>query len=450
MRMRFADWIAICLVISSLGLIGAARAEELVKAPGSLSYVFLVVPATDPTEHQVADLIAAATIRLPGFKVVRTMAGGDPKATLLIERVRPGSKFYSLPSRDTLDYVARGLTDVQKNEIDGKHDLIALFFGYENTGSYLPYKEALTFTHEAAAGLSGFIYDESSRQIFTQESWKSDRIDTWEDANPNYPSHFAIHTYQNGEYYRAGILGLPKFGLPELTINDLKPADSNAGGNLVNLVATMLAQGRRPDVNGKLAVAMDDIVNNAQRGYMNSLAFENAKRRSTVQLEFTSAQEGDANAEHPAIVFPAADIDRYQAQTAVFDEVFGWKDDLYKVSHEDELLAASERAKKRIAELSNTFTDEISAGHTLLMKGPFPTDSGGTEWMWIAVTGWKDGIVTGVPANKPYEINDLLEGAIVSFREADAFDYLLRRVDVTEEGNETSAIIQRLSAGKSE
>lgn len=448
--MRLAIWTIVCLVVSSLGFIGHPKAQELIKSPEALGYTFFLVPPTDPTEEQVNDLLAAAAIRLPGFKVVRSMADGEPKATLLVERVRPGSEFYFLPSRDSLNYFARGLTDAQKDGIDGKRDLIALFFGYENSGSYRTYKDALTFTHEAAMGLSAYIYDETSRQVFTPESWKAERIETWEESGPSYPWHFATHAYQNGEYYRVVTLGLSKFGLPELAINDLKPADSDAGGNLINLVATILGQGRRPDASGRLAIAMDDIVNSAQREHMHSLAFENAKRRSTVRLEKTVAQEGDADAEQLAIVFSAGGDDRYQAQTTVFDELFGWKDDLYNVTHEAELLAASERAKKRIAELSKTFAEELVAGHTLLVKGPFATDEGGTEWMWIAVTGWKDGTITGVLANKPYNIKALQEGAIVSFPEEDAFDYLLRRVDGTEEGNETSAIIQKLSAGQSE
>jgi len=60
------------------------------------------------------------------------------------------------------------------------------------------------------------------------------------------------------------------------------------------------------------------------------------------------------------------------------------------VRHNEELLAASARAKAKLPELQKAFTAGLQPGEFIDLKAPFPTPDGGTEWMWVEVTSWKD------------------------------------------------------------
>ncbi len=75
------------------------------------------------------------------------------------------------------------------------------------------------------------------------------------------------------------------------------------------------------------------------------------------------------------------------------------KDKVTGLSHEDELLAASERAKDKIPELYNKFSKGLSVGSHLLIKFPFENASGEREWMWVDVVKWNEKEIIGILQN---------------------------------------------------
>jgi uncharacterized protein YegJ (DUF2314 family) len=77
----------------------------------------------------------------------------------------------------------------------------------------------------------------------------------------------------------------------------------------------------------------------------------------------------------------------------------------------------------------------------LVVKGPFKTASGGTEWMWIEVVSWKGKTIEGILQNQPFDVPDLKVGARVQVEESAIFDYIWNRADGSVEGNETQSML---------
>lgn len=64
--------------------------------------------------------------------------------------------------------------------------------------------------------------------------------------------------------------------------------------------------------------------------------------------------------------------------------------------------------------------------------------------MWVEVVRWDGDQIEGVLDNEPFAIPTLRAGQQVRGSANDVFDYIYRRADGRTEGNETSAIIERM------
>jgi hypothetical protein len=60
--------------------------------------------------------------------------------------------------------------------------------------------------------------------------------------------HIVIHSYQDEEFIRAVLLGMAKFGLPDLVVENSARSQGRNVGHLINLTAQVLAErsGGRP------------------------------------------------------------------------------------------------------------------------------------------------------------------------------------------------------------
>ncbi len=123
---------------------------------------------------------------------------------------------------------------------------------------------------------------------------------------------------------------------------------------------------------------------------------------------------------------------------------FGWEDAVSKVDHNEELLAASRKAKARLPSLYNAFTEGLQPGEFIQVKAPFAVPDGGSEWMWVEITAWKGDAIKGLLKNEPFNIPSLHAGQIVDVRQEDIFDYIRRYPDGEQEGNETGTIIEKM------
>jgi len=136
--------------------------------------------------------------------------------------------------------------------------------------------------------------------------------------------------------------------------------------------------------------------------------------------------------------------DSHARQERMLSSFFGWEDHVTYIKHDDELLAASNRAKQQLPALQKAFAAGLRPGEYLEVKAPFKTDSGGTEWMWVEVTTWRENRIGGLLDNEPEKVPNLHSGQHVEVRQEEVFDYLHTFPDKPTEGNTTGAIIQQM------
>jgi uncharacterized protein YegJ (DUF2314 family) len=88
----------------------------------------------------------------------------------------------------------------------------------------------------------------------------------------------------------------------------------------------------------------------------------------------------------------------------------------------------------------------MSPGEFIHVQAAFKAPDGESEWMWVEITSWHGDKIKGLLRNEPYKITTLHGGQVVQVHEADVFDYIHRRADGIEDGNETGKIIEKSSA----
>ena len=59
------------------------------------------------------------------------------------------------------------------------------------------------------------------------------------------------------------------------------------------------------------------------------------------------------------------------------------------VLHDEELLAASDKARLELLAMKADVQANFAAGWSVQVKGPFAMDGGGNEWMWVEVLSWQ-------------------------------------------------------------
>ena len=134
--------------------------------------------------------------------------------------------------------------------------------------------------------------------------------------------------------------------------------------------------------------------------------------------------------------------DLHARQEELLSTMFGWEDLVIGVRHDDALLAASRKAREQLPALREHFNKSMKPGEYVQIKVPFPASGGGNEYMWVEISSWNGDKIKGLLKNEPVNIPTLHGGQMVEVSEAKIFDYLHTQPDGTQEGNETSKIIQ--------
>jgi uncharacterized protein YegJ (DUF2314 family) len=341
------------------------------------------------------------------------------------------------PSLEELEYFGVGLSPEQgKQAVASTHALALLFVdATASSAGNLPRQNAVVSA--LAERLHGFVWDNDTRQLFARDAY-APRLE----ANPSMLDHITVHAYRNGELVRLVTLGMAKFGLPDVEVNHVAASDARGTGMLLNVLCSLLAQGERPGTDGGLVLSLDAVRDAKLRAALEPI--QKASKSTPVVLRRTKGQEGDTSEELLELFFGEAD-DRFvhERRQAALASFYGMTDDAVSVEHDAELLAASERAKKRLGELRPAFDRGLAPGEHLAVKAPFKTDDGGDEWMWVEVVSWEGSAIHGILMNDPENVSGLVSGAKVQIKQDDVFDYLFARADGSSEGNETGEIMQR-------
>ena len=350
---------------------------------------------------------------------------------------------YAPPSVEMIGRFGRGLSPAQAEALQHAREAFVLDFGLPREKVWEGGRLACRLVGALARRSGGIVWDEETREVFTPEAWEERRIVPWTQPLPDVSEHTVIHAYQDGEFVRAISLGMAKFGMPDLVVENFSWSLNRNVGHLINLTAQAMAEGAEVRSGGELRLRLADIQNEDVREPQ--LASLKSKGTGDVVLSLRKAtpEEGDPRNRLLEIVFdrfPGADV--HSRQDSLMSTFFGFEDAVTPVRHDAEVLAASARARAKLPEVHRAFAAGLKPGEYVLVKAPFRTLDGGNEWMWVEVTSWKKTTIGGSLQNEPAQIPTLHAGQLVTVPEGDVFDYIVRHADGTEEGNETRAFIE--------
>lgn len=362
-------------------------------------------------------------------------------------------KEYKPPGMEMLQRFGHGLSREQAEALQRADKALVLDFAHP--AQQVPQVrtallKATELAMQVARDSNGLLWDEETREVFTPDEWRKRRIDSWSNGIPDVASHTAIHAYRGDKLVRAVTLGMVKFGLPDVVVNDFSWSTSRPMGHLVNLFSQAMAEGATFQRPGQYDLDLRAIQHAALRdANLPQPGAAPVAAKAKLSLVNGKWESGDPQNRLYEIQFDRyAGPDRYAQQTAMLVAAFGAeKDSVTRLKHDDELLAASKAAAAKLPALREAFNKGLQPGEFLLVKAPFPTRSGNNEWMWVEVSRWNGDAIEGLLKNEPVDVKGLHAGQMVKVSQAKVFDYIRRHPDGRHEGNETGRIIMRQQQG---
>lgn len=386
-------------------------------------------------------------VKAQGMPVlVDALPKAPPTAPIVMAKlIDTAQKDYRPPNLDLLQRFGRGLSRDQAQALQTVDDALLLRFAHPTAHTLPAYRAALQLAEQVARDTQGLLWDEETREVFTPDEWRKRRLDTWSGDIPDVALQTVIHAYKGDRQVRAITLGMVKFGLPDVVVDDFSWSNNRPMGNLVNALVQTLVEGATIKTPGQYDLDLRAIRHAQVKAGVLPTLKPNANAVAKLSLVNGKAESGDPDNRLLEIQFDRhPGPDRYARQDALLSALFGSEDGVTRVKHNQELLAASAAAKQRLPALREAFRKGLQPGEYILLKMPFPNSAGSNEWMWVEVMRWDGDAISALLKNEPVDVPGLRGGQMVKVSQAKAFDYLRRYPDGREEGNETGKILQRM------
>lgn len=448
LRRHLASVATLCMLATSGAFAAAAKDVPLVDGPplaprihAQVAIYFPAAPATDA----VAALAARLASDNANPRLVKQLAETGTAFEVDAHWTTHALKDFAPPSAQMLEYFGRGLSPSETQALPKADKALVLEFAYPARDRFTALRHAELLVDQVAADTHGLVWDNDSREAFTPVSWHKRRVASWAGDVPDVAMHSVIHFYRNddGSGYRFVTVGMARFGLPDLSIEDAIASESRPLGNMVNVTAQALVEGALTDAAGRLDVRLQASRHPGVAKAQGEDVLPGAQRVAHLLLVQGRRDEGDADNRLLRIAFDRYDgPDEHARQAALGTALFGSEDGVTRIRHDARLLAARDAARAKMPELRDRFNRGLRPGEVLMVKAPFATDHEGREWMWVEVAAWKGDRITGTLQNTPDDVQHLKQGQDVVVSQAELFDYLFKRADGTLEGNTTGAIIQ--------
>lgn len=354
---------------------------------------------------------------------------------------------YAPPTLESLRYRGEGLSARQEGQLQKSREAIILQFAYPKEHVWDSLLSATHLAEDLARKTGGLILDEETRQVFTPEAWHTRRLASWTGNIPELANQFTIDIYPTDEYMRAITLGMTKFGLPDLVIQEIPHSSTKQAEDLIDIFAQTMAEGAIVPSSGKFKLDIHRIRNDRLRNSELKSLQEHASGTACLLLKPGKREEGDPEnrlMELSAVLYSGPDPQARQEH--MLSSLFGWEDVAHNVEHTPEVLAERDRERAKLPRLHKAFDAGLQPGEYIQVKAPFTIPGRGHEWMWVEITRWNGKTILGTLQNEPVDIRDLHAGQVVQVQEDDVFDYIRSYPDKHTEGNTTGKILERLES----
>lgn len=447
MRLLQALWLAAtCSLLSPMASL-AAPGDPIAAGPtaaGQVRYELAIYYTDKPARPPLQVLKERLAASKSGPRLVDALPRRADEAVVLARLDTEAQKNYRPPGLDMLTRFGRGLSREQAVALQASNTALVLQFAHAQKRGMPAYRQSLQLIEQVARETRGLLWDEETREVFTADEWHKQRLETWEGDLPDVSKHTVIHAYRSSKLVRAITLGMAKLGLPDVVVEDFPWSMNHPMGSLVNLLSQALAEGAVIGPKGRCDVDAKALRHTGVRAAQTTDLLQGSTGRAQLMLVEGRPEDGDPANRLAEIRFTAqAGNDVHAAQQALISSLYGSKDAISYVKHNQALTAASEAARARLPALQKAFAQGLAPGEYLLVKAPFETPAGGKEWMWVEVTAWKGDSISGLLKNDPFNIPTLHAGQIVTVKQGGLFDYIRHFPDGRQEGNETGRLIEQ-------
>jgi len=412
-----------------------------------IGYEFAVYYPVLPTKAPMAALQDVLRSSTNPPKLVTSMPDAPPAPLMHARFISDVQASYRPPSMDMLQRFGRGLTREQATAVQQSKHALVLDFAQPGDQAVPAYRASLRLAEQVARDTNGLLWDEETRELFTPDEWHKRRLETWEGDVPDVLKHIVIHAYQGEKLVRAISLGMGKLGLPDVVVNDFSWSDNRTMGNLINCFAQVIGEGTPVRTAGMMDFDLRAIRHIGVRQSQTSTLKANSIAVAKLSLVKGVWEDGDPRNRLIEIRFDRyPGPDHHAQQDALLASLFGTEESVVRATHNRELLAASKAAAAKLPALRDAFNKGLAPGEYIMVKAPFDTSAGGTEWMWVEVTRWSGDTIDGLLKNEPMDVPALHGGQMVRVSQSKVFDYIRRDPSGRDEGNESGKILQRMQA----
>ena len=435
------------------------RAEQEAPQPGSVipsgdirarnafySVVFYFTP--EPKAPVLEAVQALLADKLPGVPLVTEPKEAPKPAFVAMEREVAPLENYPVPDAPYLERWGIGIKGPDAAAVQASKEAVRLILIVPKDSTWEMAKRFTELTGDFAQKTGAFIWDSATRQFFSAAAWRERRIEPWTGAIPDVSDQITIHAYRVAEtnYVRAITLGMEKFALPDLVIQQMLASETRSGGNLINVTAQLLAEEPVIEHPGEYHLRLAALKNEAVSKMHRKNLLKGATEEARLALVIGRPEDGDPDN-------PLVELDfrngvgrsNDERRQATFAQIWGSADTLIGVRHNEAILAASKAAKAKLPALQKIFARGLAPGERIILKAPFARDDGeGNEWMWVEILKWPaEGKATGILQNEPHYVKKLRAGSRVLIKPEEVFDYVYYKTDGTKEGNETGRLMQQ-------
>lgn len=413
----------------------------------TIAFEFAIYYLPDPSSEPLTRLDEILAASNPTFRKVDRLLPEVREPIVSARMLNDAQKTYAPPNLQSLQYFGRGVSKEDAEALQRTNSVLVLSFAYSKDFVWTGMRSALALSLTLARETQGLLWDEETREVFSPDAWEKKRLADWDEEVPEVFSHVVMHAYNHGEYVRAITLGMAKFGLPDIAIEDFPWSLNNQLGQVANLCGQALAEGQRCMQPGKFDLKINEIKNRTLRESSLASLKPNAEKVALLSLQLGTCEEGDPDNRIIEIRFdryPGAD--QQSRQQALVASLFGYEDRVVAVKQNASLEAESKRARANLAKLRSVFEAGLAPGEFIQVKAPFATPDNGQEWMWVEITLWRGDQIKGLLKNEPFSIPDLHGGQTVEVSQRDVFDYIYVHADGTQEGNSTAPLLDAQGA----
>ena len=446
-RLRVACiWVAVVLLLPCL-----TRAEGIVTgsvcdARSSFQLAVYFLPA--PPQGWQDDLRLALRAS-PGLRLVaKEPAGEIPFAVVRTNLLVLAESSYDPPSVEYLEHYGHGLSPADIEKLLASTHALQLLFTLPNPRQASAHRDVHAFLAAFARGAGGILWDEETREAFAPDAWEARRALPEDEDTVNLLHQTVLNLDEGSDgLLRVVSLGMRKFGLPDIALDNLPRTQARQGARVVNTVALALAAGAPLDAQGRFTLRRDTIQPLSARKAVTDVVHTNANAEVVIELRPGRRQSGDPdNRLLEVSLAPYFGSDETARLAALLFAMFGGETDVRATPDTPEYLAAVQRARARLPEWRKRFQAGLLAGDILCVKKEFTTSGGQVERMWVEIIEWNDdGAISGVLQNEPVQATDFQEGQQILLKESDIIDVIHIHPDGTFEGNETGLIKQSTS-----